>query len=160
MHLQVDNPQPSWLFECISNWAMTLSISTLTLQCLYAFLKNSKPKSQRDISQFIPFQPAFQKKETAVPLHVLAMLHISGSGGRMNGWMDGWVNENKEAARSYDLWLPFSLGIWSLNFSHSGIKPNWFQHIIGRCSIKIIFLIVLCMDKWWVVTSKLNYIFQ
>lgn len=140
MHLQVDNPQTSWLFECISHWAMTLSISTLTLQCIYAFLKNSRPKSQWDMSQFIPYQPAFHKKETAVPLHVMAMLHIPGSGGRM----DGWVNENNEAAgRCYDVWLPFSLGIWSHYCSHSGIEPDWFQHIIVRCSIKIICLIVL-----------------
>lgn len=135
MHLlQVDIPQPSWLFECISHWAMAFPISTLTLQCLYAFLKKSRPKSQWDISQLIPFQPAFQKKETAVlSLHVIAMLHLSGSGGRM----DGWLNENKEAAgRCYDAWLPISLGIRSLNFPPSGIRPNRFQHIIGRCCIK------------------------
>lgn len=123
--------------DCLNafpHWAMAFPLSTLTLQCLYAFLKKSRPKSQWDISQLIPFQLAFQKKETAVlSLHVIAMLHLSGSGGRM----DGWLNENKEAAgRCYDAWIPISLSIRSLNFPQSGIRPNWFQHIIGRCFIK------------------------
>lgn len=137
MHLlQVDNSQPFSLFECVSHWAMTFSISTLTLHWLYAFLKNSRPKSQWDISQLIPFQPAFVKKGTAVlSLHVITVLQLSGSGG----WMEGWVNENKEAAGSCcDVWLAISLSIWSLNFPPSGIRPNRIQHIIGRCCEKLI----------------------
>jgi len=64
---------------------MTLSISTLTLQCLSAFVKNSRPKSQWDISQFIPFQP--EERNSCSPA-----CDANASYFRVR-WKNGWMDE-------------------------------------------------------------------
>ncbi len=73
--------------------------------------------------------------------------HNSAPASGSGGWMEGWVNENKVAAGiCCDVWLAISLGIWSLNFTPSGIRPNRIQHTIGRLlwkHIRVSLVIVL-----------------